>query len=278
MFNLDSQSVVLNISGYRFVAIDDVPTTMDMVENICSNLKIKGSVFFASEGINVSLAGNLLDIQSFISGLEKDSRFKNMRFHHTYSRFVPFNKLVFKTKTELVPLGENPLAAKSYGHQYLPAAELQQWIDSGKEFTLLDMRNNFEFRLGTFTGAQQLEMDGFRQLPSKLEEINELPKDKPLVTFCTGGIRCEKAGPYLEKFGFNEVYQLDGGIIEYLRTTNGKHWHGNCFVFDDRVSLNKQLRAEHCDLCLVCQTELSATEHQLCGACTNKGVSQDVAV
>ena len=278
MFNLDLQTVVLNISGYRFVAIDDVPATLESVENFCLDLKIKGSVFMASEGINISLAGNLLDIQSFISELEKDSRFTNMRFHHTYSRFVPFNKLVFKTKSELVPLGENPLAAKSYSHQYLPAVELLQWIDSEKEFTLLDMRNKFEYQLGTFAGAQQLEMDGFRQLPSKLDEIDKLPKDKPLVTFCTGGIRCEKAGPYLERFGFNQVYQLDGGIIEYLRATNGNHWQGNCFVFDDRVSLNKQLRAEHCALCLVCQTELNATEHQLCSACVNKGASQDAAV
>ena len=185
---------------------------------------------------------------------------------------------MFKAKPELVPLGENPFENGNFSHQYLPARELQQWLDEGKEFTLLDMRNKFEFELGTFKGAQQLGMDGFRQLASKLEKIKQLPKDKPLVTFCTGGIRCEKAGPYMEKFGFNEVYQLDGGIIEYLRTTKGKHWQGNCFVFDDRISLNKELRAEHCELCLVCQSELTAAEKQVCNACIDKGVSQGATV
>lgn len=278
MLNLDLQAVVLNISGYRFVAIDDVPATLDSIEKICAELELKGSVFVAKEGINISLAGDLLAVQSFISRLEQDTRFSNMRFHQTYSLFVPFSKLIFKAKSELVPLGENPLAVRSYSHQYLPAAELQHWIDTGKDFTLLDMRNNFEYRLGTFEGAQQLNMEGFRQLPSKTAEINRLPKDKPVVTFCTGGIRCEKAGPYLEKFGFNEVYQLDGGIIEYLRSTQGKHWHGNCFVFDDRVSLNKQLRAEHRSLCLICQCELDATENQICSECIDKGVSQGAAI
>ena len=278
MLNLELKPVVLNISGYRFVAIDDIPATLDMVEGICADLDIKGSVFIATEGINISLAGNLLAVQSFITGLSRDARFANMRFHHTYSRFVPFNKLLFKVKPELVPLGEELLADASYSHQYLPPAELQQWLNSGKEFTLLDMRNDFEYRLGTFVGAQQLGMEGFRQLPAKMEEIRALPKDRPLVTFCTGGIRCEKAGPYFEKLGFNEVYQLDGGIIEYLRSTSGEYWRGNCFVFDDRVSINKELRAEHRNLCLVCQCELESTEHQICSTCIDKGVSQDVAI
>lgn len=278
MFKLNLQTVYLNISGYRFISVEDVSTTLDEIENYCSDLDVKGSIFLAKEGINISLAGNLLAIQSFISRLNEDVRFANMRFHQTYSKFLPFNKLVFKARTELVPLGENPLETKSFSHQYLPAAILQQWLDEGKEFTLLDMRNKFEFALGTFEGAKQLGMDGFRQLSSKLEAINNLPKDKPLVTFCTGGIRCEKAGPYMEKFGFSEVYQLDGGIIEYLRTTKGKHWQGNCFVFDDRISLNKELRAEHYDMCLICQSVLTETEEKFCGKCIDKGVSLDAAI
>ena len=279
MLNIDLQAVYLNISGYRFVAIEDVSATLDRIETFCSDLAIKGSVFVAAEGINISLAGDLLAVQSFISSLAKDQRFANIRFHHTYSEFVPFNKLIFKAKTELVPLGENPLVTHSYSHQYLTPAELVQWLDTDKDFTLLDLRNNFEFQLGTFEGAQQLAMDGFRQLPAKLEKIEQLPKDKPLVTFCTGGIRCEKGGPYLEKnFGFSEVYQLDGGIIEYLRSTSGNYWRGNCFVFDDRISLNNQLRAEHCDLCLICQRKLSAKEKQICTDCLDKGVSQGAVV
>ena len=140
------------------------------------------------------------------------------------------------------------------------------------------MRNEFEVALGTFNGAKHLHLNGFRQLPTKTEAINQLPKNKPLVTFCTGGIRCEKAGPYLEQYGFKEVYQLDGGIIEYLRQTKGKHWQGNCFVFDDRISLNKDLQAEHCELCLVCQTELAQGEDKYCKLCIEQGALLNVSV
>ena len=121
-------------------------------------------------------------------------------------------------------------------------------------------------------------MNGFRQLPIKTDTINKLPKDQPLVTFCTGGIRCEKGGPYLEQLGFNEVYQLEGGIIEYLRTTSGSHWQGNCFVFDDRISLTKDLRPEHRKLCLVCQKELTNTEDKYCGNCVAEGASINATI
>ena len=143
---------------------------------------------------------------------------------------------------------------------------------------MLDTRNEFEVALGSFNDAQQLHLNGFRQLPEKQDAINQLAKDKPLVTFCTGGIRCEKAGPYFENLGFKEVYQLDGGIIEYLRQTKGKHWRGNCFVFDDRISLDKDLRSKHCDLCLVCQKVLTESEHQVCSGCMDAEVSANVNV
>ena len=278
MFMLDLQAVYLNISGYRFTQVENVSATLDCIEDFCSELDVKGSIFVAMEGINISLAGNILAIQTFISKLNEDTRFANIRFHQTYSKNIPFNKLIFKIKNELVPLGKSPFNSESFTHQYLPAKKLQQWLDEGKDITLLDMRNEFEFELGTFEGAQHLHLNGFRQLPSKHEAINCIPKDKPVVTFCTGGIRCEKAGPYMENLGFNEVYQLDGGIIEYLRQTKGRHWQGNCFVFDDRISLDKNLKSEHCNLCLVCQKMLSESEHQVCSKCMDAGVLPNATV
>ena len=271
MFMLDLQAVYLNISGYRFIQVDDVSATLDHIESFCAELDLKGSIFIAKEGINISLAGNVLAIQTFISKLNEDAHFSKIRFHQTYSKNVPFNKLIFKIKNELVPLGKNLFNSKTYAHQYLPAKKLQQWLDEGKDITLLDMRNEFEFELGTLQGAQHLHLNGFRQLPTKHDAINHIPKDKPVVTFCTGGIRCEKAGPFIESLGFNEVYQLDGGVIEYLRQTKGKHWQGKCFVFDDRISLDKHLRSEHCDLCLVCQKMLIESEHQVCSKCIDAG-------
>ncbi len=272
---LDLQAVYLNISGYRFTPIEDLTDTLDELEKYCQDLQIKGSVFLATEGINLSLAGDLLAIKSFCSKLNEDERFANMRFHQTYSRTLPFDKLVFKIKSELVPLGKITHENRSFSHQYLPADKLCQWLDQGKDITLLDMRNEFEVALGTFVGAQQLNLNGFRELSSKQDQIQRLPANKPLVTFCTGGIRCEKAGPFLENFGFREVYQLDGGIIEYLRQTRGKHWQGNCFVFDDRISLNKDLQAEHVDLCLICQQQLVEQDDQYCVNCVDEGASRD---
>lgn len=278
MFKHDLQAVCLNISGYRFTPIDDATRTLDSIEHFSRELDIKGSVFLATEGINISLAGNILAIKRFQSNLKQDPRFANIRFHQTYSKRPPFNKLLFKIKDELVPLGENPLQNGPFVHQYLAAKQLQRWLDEGKEITLLDMRNEFEVALGTFSGAQQLQLNGFRQLPDKIKAINKLPKDIPLVTFCTGGIRCEKAGPYLEQLGFNKVYQLDGGIIEYLRTTNGSHWQGNCFVFDERITLSKDLRAEQRTLCLVCQKELANPVDKYCNTCVEQGASINATI
>ncbi len=275
---LNLQPVYLNISGYRFGRIDNVTNTLDKIEKFCEDLEIKGSVFLAPEGINISMAGNILAIQTFRSKLNEDARFANVRFHETYSKILPFNKLILKVKNELVPLGKSTIKAWEYTHQYLSVTKLKQWLDEGKDLTLVDMRNEFEVALGTFIGAHHLRLNGFRQLTAKTETLNQFSKDKPIVTFCTGGIRCEKAGPYMENFGFREVYQLDGGIIEYLRQTNGAHWQGNCFVFDDRITLTKALSAEHFDLCLICQKILPNSVSQFCSACAERETSQDVAI
>lgn len=275
---LDLTPVYLNISGYRFTPVADPESTLNEIREFCARLDIKGSILIAHEGINIGMAGNLLAITAFINKLNQDTRFANMRFHETYSRVLPFCKSVYKIKQELVPIEDDQLHPDDYTHQYLPATELEQWLDAGKDFTLLDMRNDFEFEIGTFASAQHLNLPGFRKLKTKQNELEKIPKDKPIVTFCTGGIRCEKAGPYLETLGFKQVYQLEGGIIDYLRKTPAKHWVGNCFVFDERVSVDKQLRAKHIDLCFVCQRKLQADETQFCKQCMADGKSTDVAI
>lgn len=270
--------IYINIAGYRFTPIDDIETTLDQLKSLCANLDIKGSIYLAAEGINIGVSGNILEIQTFRSALEQDARFSRMRFHELYSLQMPYRKMTVKTKTELVPIEDNTLKVGDFSHQYLPPLELKAWLDNGKDFTLLDMRNDFEFELGTFDQAQNVNLRHFRKLQTKANELDKLPKDKPLVSICTGGIRCEKAGPYLEKFGFKEVYQLEGGIIEYLRVTKGAHWHGNCFVFDDRVSVDKNLAPKHFDLCTDCQLILKEDEVEFCASCLSNHTSEDVAV
>ena len=274
----DLKPVFINISGYRFTPIEDLEDTLNKFRSICASLDIMGSVYLASEGINIGLSGNILSIQTFKSRLNEDNRFRGMKFHELYSQTRPYRKITIKTKTELVPIEDSSIVVGKYNHQYLAPAELKRWLDEDRDFILLDLRNNFEFELGTFDRAQHLNLRRFRKLQTKAKEISQLPKDKPIVTFCTGGIRCEKAGPYLEKFGLDKIYQLEGGIIEYLKQTRGAHWHGNCFVFDDRVTINKRLQAEHYDLCTDCQRILKEDESEFCKTCLEAKATENAAV
>ena len=276
MLNLNP--IYINISGYRCTPIIDIEDTLNNLKGLCADLDIKGSIYLASEGLNIGLSGNLLVIQTFRNRLNKDVRFRGIKFHELYSQYRPYSKMTVKTKTELVPIEDSSLKVGDFDHQYLPPLELKQWLDAEKDFVLLDMRNDFEFELGTFDQATQLNLRRFRKLQTKAEELSKLPKDKPIVTFCTGGIRCEKAAPYLEKYGFKQVYQLEGGIIEYLRQTKGAHWHGNCFVFDDRVSINNQLAPQQFHLCTDCQRILDDLDAEFCESCISQHQLKDAAV
>tara|TARA_R110002074_G_scaffold52211_3_gene131678 strand:+ start:442 stop:1272 length:831 start_codon:yes stop_codon:yes gene_type:complete len=270
--------IYINISGYRFTPINNIDDTLNQLKSLCANLDLKGSIYLATEGINIGLSGNILEIQTFLSSLSQDERFASMQFHELYSLKRPYSKMTVKTKTELVPIEDNTLKVGDFNHQYLPPLKLKEWLDNNEDFILLDMRNEFEFELGTFDKAQQLNLRRFRKLQTKADELNKLPKNKPIVTFCTGGIRCEKAAPYLEKLGFDQVFQLEGGIIEYLKQTRGAHWHGNCFVFDDRVSINNKLAPQHFNLCTDCQLILKENEIEFCATCLNNHTSQDAVI
>ena len=274
----DLRPFYINISGYRFTPIEDLEDTLIQFKSICAGLDIMGSVYLASEGINIGLSGNILSIQTFISRLNEDKRFRGMKFHELYSQSMPYRKITIKTKTELVPIEDSSIVVGDYNHQYLAPGELKRWLDEDVDFILLDLRNDFEFDLGTFDKAEHLNLRRFRKLQTKDKEISKLPKDKPIVTFCTGGIRCEKAGPYLEKFGLKNIYQLEGGIIEYLKQTRGAHWHGNCFVFDDRVTIDKDLKAVHYDLCTDCQRILKNDESEFCKLCLADKATENAAI
>jgi len=178
----------------------------------------------------------------------------------SFSREQPFNRMLVKIKREIIPFGVAGIDPRSYTSPRLSASELKRWIDEGRSFTLLDTRNDFEVHAGTFQNALAIGIDDFRQFPAAVERLPETLKNQPVVTFCTGGIRCEKAAPYLESVGFREVYQLDGGILKYLETCGGEHYEGDCFVFDQRVALNDKLDASGLRQCFVCQSILAAEE------------------
>ena len=158
----------INISGYRFSPIEDLDGTLLFFKSLCADLALLGTIYLSSEGVNIGLSGNILDIETFRGRLIKDTRFKNIRFHELYSNEAPYKKMTVKTKTELVPIEDGSLKVGDFNHQYLPPKELQQWLDEGRDFVLLDMRNDFEFQLGTFDQAEQLNLRRFRKLQTKI--------------------------------------------------------------------------------------------------------------
>lgn len=225
---------ILNIAGYKFVMLDEPAALREILRARCEKLCLKGTILLGREGINMSLAGLVSDIQAFQSSLRQDQRFHDIRFHETLSGEQPFRRLKVKVKKEIITFGVPELNAADSRAPCVSPAEFCQWIDEKRDITILDTRNDYEIQHGTFTGAQTLNLNDFGEFADCVDRIN---REKPVVMFCTGGIRCEKAALYLINKGFSHVYQLDGGILGYFAKVGGKHYTGSCFVFDERVAV-----------------------------------------
>ncbi len=167
-----------------------------------------------------------------------------------------------RVKKEIITFRVNGINPSEKTSPKISPQELKQWLDEGKPVTLLDTRNDYEVQLGTFKGARDLNISHFGDFPQAIKALPEDLKEQPLVMFCTGGIRCEKAGPFLEQAGFQKVWQLDGGILRYFDECGGDHYQGECFVFDQRVSLDPQLKESQLKECFVCRALLTVEEQQ----------------
>ncbi len=213
------------------------------MQSLCDELSLKGTILLAPEGINLFLAGSSTAIDSFLTTLRSDPVLVDFTVKRSYSEAAPFARMKVKIKQEIVPLGVNNLDPNRAPAPRMSSAELKRWLDEGREFILLDTRNRFEFNHGTFAGAIDLNIEKFRDLPNAVQQQRERLQNLPIVTFCTGGIRCEKAAPLLQKFGFHDVYQLDGGILKYFEEQGQAYYQGSCFVFDERIGLDGELSA-----------------------------------
>jgi predicted sulfurtransferase len=236
---------VLNIAFYLFFDLKKFLEFRRKLKTVCAEFNLKGTILVSSEGINGTLAGEEADIRKFqeflrqeLTGLDLATQ---VEFKESYSDFIPFQKLMVKLKKEIIPLGNAEIQPAVFTAPRLKPAELKQWLDEGRDFELLDTRNEYEIEHGTFSRATRLGLRHFRTFPEKLKALPEEKKKKPLVMFCTGGIRCEKASVAALQQGFDEVYQLDGGILKYFEECGGSHYDGGCFVFDERVALNSKL-------------------------------------
>lgn len=261
---------VTNVAGYQFIEIADIESVHERLQTIADQTHLKGSIFISPEGVNISLAGDRKDIDFILHKMETTCGFHQLLLNFTYSPTIPFKRLLIKNRDTLVAIGHSTGTGKQSSPTHLPhitSATLKQWLDDGMDFTLLDLRNDFEYRLGSFNRARHLGLRNFRELKNSIDRLDDIPKDKPVVTFCTGGIRCEKGAPFIARRGFERMLQLKGGILDYLSTSGADHWHGDCFVFDERISLDSRLQPTFARLCRSCQTPLQDSEEQFCTAC-----------
>jgi len=251
---------IINIAAYRFVTLTDLPELRVQLKEKCLTLDLKGTILLAPEGINLFLAGTREHISEFIEFLTQDERFTEMEFKESPSSHRPFNRMLVKLKKEIISMGMPEISPSTNPAPSVPAKMLKSWLDEGREVVLLDTRNEYEVRLGTFNNAHTLDIDTFRAFPEEIEKLDPALKEKTIVAFCTGGIRCEKAAPVLLNAGFKEVYQLAGGILKYFEEVGEEHYNGDCFVFDRRVALNPKLEESGVVQCFNCLSPVSPEE------------------
>ena len=239
--------MTLNIAAYHFVALDDPPALATHLREWAEAGDLRGTVLVAGEGINLFLAGDESAIHAFLEQLRADSRFAAITVKESRSAAQPFARLKVKVKDEIIAFrrdGTAPLAERA------PAVTpdvLARWIaqghdDAGRRLVLLDTRNREEVGHGTFANALTLPIDNFTDLPEALTPHRTALADATVVSFCTGGIRCEKAALWLRRDGMDNLLQLDGGILGYFEAVGGAGYDGRCFVFDERIALDPNLR------------------------------------
>jgi UPF0176 protein len=243
---------ILNVAFYHFSPIAEPAVLREKLRAELSGSPLRGTLILAAEGVNGMWAGPEGEVRRALGLLCAEPGFAGLKWKESFSEKIPFAQLVFKLKPEIVTFRIPEVSPPPPAGRISPA-ELLGWYESGKDFLVLDTRNEFEFKLGKFAQAESLQLKQFVEFASAARELPEEWKRKPIVTYCTGGIRCEKAAPYLNTLGFAEVYQLDGGILNYFEKVGGRHWEGECFVFDQRVALDPELKPTGAELCEFCQ-------------------------
>lgn len=240
-------SPALNIAAYRFVDLDDAPALVDSIREKCEARRLKGTVLVAPEGINLFLAGSGDDVRAFLDQLQQDPRFAGLEVKSSESAVVPFRRLRVRLKKEVITFRKHGLSPGSQRAASVAPTTLRDWLragkdDQGRDLVLLDTRNRQEVAFGSFQQALTLPIDRFTALPDALEAHAGRLRGKTIVSFCTGGIRCEKAAIWMQQAGYENVFQLDGGILNYFEQAGGEGYSGHCFVFDERVALDPQLK------------------------------------
>lgn len=241
------QAPIINISTYKFVAIDDCEALRERLHAECERLQLKGTVLIASEGINMFLAGPREAIDAIMAWLHADARFADVVAKESLSDAPPFRHLKVKHKREIITMNRPAIQPQAGRAPAVSAETLKRWLDQGhddegREVVTLDTRNAFEADVGRFENCIDYRITKFSEFPPVIEAQAASLQGKTVVTYCTGGIRCEKAAIVMREAGIENVFQLDGGILKYFEEVGDAHYVGDCFVFDERRGVDPQLK------------------------------------
>jgi UPF0176 protein len=237
---------VLNISAYKFVPLPDAHALRETLLARAQALQLKGTILLAEEGINLFLAGPADDVRGFVKALHTDPRFADIAPKESWSDSQPFRKMLVKVKAEIIRMDHPTIRPAEGRAPAVSPATVKRWLDqghddAGRPVVTLDTRNDYEVDAGTFTGAIDWRLSKFTEFPQAVKDHKAELQDKTVVSFCTGGIRCEKAAILMHGLGLEHVYQLEGGILKYFEEVGGAHYTGGCFVFDERRAVDAQL-------------------------------------
>jgi UPF0176 protein len=253
---------ILNIAAYRFLTLAELKPRRARLLVLCRDANLKGTILLSPEGINLFVAGVAAGIERLLEELRSWPGLEDLQPKVSETAEQPFRRMLVRVKKEIIAFGVAGIEPGRQTSPRLSARELKQWLDEGRPVTLLDTRNDYEVKLGTFRNALPIGIKHFRDFPEAVARLPEQLKEQPVVLFCTGGIRCEKAGPFMQREGFKYIRQLDGGILKYFEEVGGAHYQGECFVFDQRVGLDPSLQETAAAQCFACQTPLSEAEQQ----------------
>lgn len=238
---------------YKYVSIESPKSLQNAQQKLCKKLDLTGRLIVAKEGINATLEGTTKDIEKYITEMRKDSRFADIDFKKSEGTGDAFPKLSVKTRPEIVAsYMDEDITPSDDSKDYIDPDKLHQWFQEDKDFTVIDMRNDYELKSGKFEKTRHPGMKNFRDIRQKVGNIKDL-KEETVVPVCTGGIRCEKATTYLKKHGFKDVKQLKGGIHRYMEKYPEGHFKGTLYVFDGRMTIdmeteNREVIGE-CEFC-----------------------------
>jgi UPF0176 protein len=255
----------VNLAAYKFIRLDDTAAMRPRYQAICRELDLRGTILLTPEGINLFLSGTGAAIERFVNWLRGDARLADIEIKYSDSQERSHKRMLVKLKSEIITM-RMPLIRPELGRAPAVApATLKRWLDcgvddAGKPVVMLDTRNAFEVDVGTFDNTIDYRIDKFSDFPGMVAAHRAELAGKTVVTFCTGGIRCEKAAIHMRDIGVDSVYQLDGGILKYFEEVGGAHYSGDCFVFDYRTAVNARLEAVATTQCFACRAVVTPRE------------------